>query len=419
MAGSKASLLADITPLRRSRHFRRLWLGLSVSGIGNQLTVVAVSVQAYLLTGSTFMVGLIGLVQLAPTLIGSLGGGALADAADRRRVLVVAQLMLAATSVSLAVNAMLPHPRLWVLFVASGAAAAFQGLDYPTRLAILPMLLEPEDLSAGFALQSVVTNTAMVVGPALAGLLIAKVSIGAVFVIDACSYGAVLTAALLLPALPVAGGGTPMTFRSVLDGIRFVRAERLLLASFGIDLIAMTFGMPKAVFPALGLRLYHGGATAVGLLYAAPGAGALLGSLVSGWAAHAAAKARALVLCMLVWGASITVLGVVPVLWVGLVMLALAGLADTYGTVFRVSILQQTTPEHMQGRLGGLFFAAAVAGNRLGDGESGVAAAIGGPQFAVWSGGLACIVGTVLTVWRVPLLWRRPAEEPAVVAAVS
>jgi MFS family permease len=183
------------------------------------------------------------------------------------------------------------------------------------------------------------------------------------------------------------------------------------MATFGIDLVAMTFGMPKAVFPALGIRLFHGGAGTVGLLFAAPGAGALLGSLLSGWTGRVHAQARALVLCMVGWGGAIVVFGVVDVLWIGLVMLAIAGASDVFGTVFRVSILQRQTPDHLQGRLSGTFFAAAVAGNRLGDGESGLAATLGGPQFAVWSGGLACLIGTALVTWRVPALWKKKDAE--------
>jgi MFS family permease len=228
--------------------------------------------------------------------------------------------------------------------------------------------------------------------------------------VDVVSYGASLTAALLLPRLPPAAGGTPTSFRSVMDGLRFLRSEQLLMATFGIDLVAMTFGMPKAVFPALGIRFFHGGAGTVGLLFAAPGAGALLGSLLSGWTGRVRSQARALVFCMFGWGGAIVVFGLVNVLWVGLVLLGIAGASDVFGTVFRVSILQRQTPDHLQGRLSGTFFAAAVAGNRLGDGESGFAAALGGAQFAVWSGGLACLIGTLLVTWRVPSLWRRNDE---------
>jgi MFS family permease len=400
------SLLADIGPLRRCQPFRRLWVGLLISSIGSQLTVVGVAFQAYILTHSTLVVGLVSLVQLAPTLVGAMGGGAIADSRDRRRLLILAQVMLAAASGGLAFNAFMPHPELWVLYVATSASAAFQGLDWPTRLALMPMILPAEDLSSAYALQSLVSSASVVVGPSVAGLVIARFGLGAVYTVDVVSYGASLAAAILLPSLPPTAGGTPTSFRSVLDGLKFLRSERLLMATFGIDLVAMTFGMPKAVFPALGIRFFHGGAGTVGLLFAAPGAGALLGSLLSGWTGRVRAQARALVFCMLGWGGAIVVFGLVDVLWVGLVLLGIAGASDVFGTVFRVSILQRQTPDHLQGRLSGTFFAAAVAGNRLGDGESGIAASLGGSQFAVWSGGLACLIGTMLVTWRVPRLWK-------------
>jgi MFS family permease len=414
------SVLADITPLRRHRNFRRLWFGLAVSGIGTQLTVVAVAYQAFTMTNSTAVVGLISVVCLLPTLVGSLGGGSVADSMDRRRLLILAQVLLALSSAGLAVNAMLPHPQLWVLFVASATTAAFQGIDWPTRLSVLPMIVPAEDLPNAYALQSVVNNVAVVAGPALAGLIIAAFGLGTVYLIDVVSFGATFAAAVLLPTLRPAGGTSP-SVRSVVDGLKYLTSQKLLAATFLLDLNAMVFGMPKAVFPALGTELFHGGAATVGLLYAAPGAGSLLASLLSGWVGDIRSQGRALVVCMLIWGGAIALFGVIPVLWIGLVLLAIAGGSDIIGGVFRVAILQKSTPQHMQGRLGGVFYAAAVSGNRLGDGESGLAAAIGGPQFAVWSGGLACIVGTVVLAWRIPALWHKeraggPAPGSVVVA---
>jgi predicted MFS family arabinose efflux permease len=315
---------------------------------------------------------------------------------------------------------MLPHPQLWVLFVASATTAAFQGIDWPTRLSVLPMIVPAEDLPNAYALQSVVNNVAVVAGPALAGLIIAAFGLGTVYLIDVVSFGATFAAAVLLPTLRPAGGTSP-SVRSVVDGLKYLTSQKLLAATFLLDLNAMVFGMPKAVFPALGTELFHGGAATVGLLYAAPGAGSLLASLLSGWVGDIRSQGRALVVCMLIWGGAIALFGVIPVLWIGLVLLAIAGGSDIIGGVFRVAILQKSTPQHMQGRLGGVFYAAAVSGNRLGDGESGLAAAIGGPQFAVWSGGLACIVGTVVLAWRIPALWHKeraggPAPGSVVVA---
>jgi MFS family permease len=196
-----------------------------------------------------------------------------------------------------------------------------------------------------------------------------------------------------------------MGLRSMTEGFRHLTGERLLSATYLIDLNAMIFGMPRAVFPALAVHLYGGGAGVVGLLYAAPGAGALLGSLVTGWTARVRHQGRAIAACVVVWGGTIAIFGVVPVLWVGLALLAVAGAADVISAVFRQNVQQRAVPDHLQGRLSGTFFAVVAGGPRLGDLETGIAAAIGGPEFAVWSGGLACVVGVGVLLWRVPELW--------------
>jgi len=373
--------------------------------MGTQLTLVAVSFQAYTLTRSTLVVGLIGLVQLLPLLAGALWGGTLADAMDRKRVLVLTQVAMAAAVGGLVVNASLPHPAVWPLFVCTAAGAGFQGVDWPARRAALPMLVDERDVTAAIALQTTIQQLALVAGPALAGVLIATIGLGAVYGIDVATYAVALVAALLLPALVPRGGGTPMGLRSMTEGFRHLRRERLLSATYRIDLNAMIFGMPRAVFPALGVGLFGGGAGTVGLLYAAPGAGALAGSLFTGWCSRVRHQGRAIAACVVVWGVTIALFGIIPVLWIGLSLLAMAGAADVVSAVFRQAVQQRTVPEHLQGRLSGTFFAVVAGGPRLGDAETGLAAAIGGPQFAVWSGGLACVIGVGVLIWRVPELW--------------
>jgi MFS family permease len=398
--------IVDINPLRKYRDFRRLWAGQMVSGMGSQLTLVAVSFQAYGLTHSTLIVGLIGLAQLVPLLAGALWGGTLADAMDRKKVLVLTQVSMATAVAGLVVNASFSHPAVWPLFVCTAANAGFQGIDWPARRAALPMLVDHDDVTAAIALQTTIQQLAFVVGPALAGVLIAAAGLGAVYGIDVATFGVALVAAVLLPSLVPSGGGTPMGLRSMAEGFRHLRKEKLLSATYWIDLNAMIFGMPRAVFPALGVGLFGGGAGAVGLLYAAPGAGALVGSLFTGWCGRVRHQGRAIAACVVAWGATIALFGIVPVLWIGLVLLAVAGAADVVSAVFRQAVQQRAVPEHMQGRLSGTFFAVVAGGPRLGDAEAGVTAAIGGPQFAVWSGGLACLVGVGVLLWRVPELWR-------------
>ena len=349
---------------------------------------------------------MISLAQLFPLLAGAILGGTLADARDRKWVLVGAQLAMAVAVAGLVVNASLPHPVLWPLFVCTAATAGLQGIDWPTRRAALPMLVGEEDVTAAIGLQTSVGQLALVAGPALAGMLIATIGLSAVYSIDVATYGVSLLAVLLLPPLVPEGGGTPMGLRSMAEGFRHLRGQRLLSGTYWIDLIAMIFGMPRAVFPALAGHLYGGGAAVVGLLYAAPGAGALVGSIFTGWCSTVRHQGRAIVFCVLIWGVTIALFGVVPVLWIGLVLLGLAGGADLISGIFRQAVQQRTVPEHLQGRLSGTFFGVAAGGPRIGDLETGVAAAIGGPQFAVWSGGLACVVGVVVLVWRMPELWR-------------
>ncbi len=374
--------------------------------MGSQLTLVAVSFQAYGLTHSTLVVGLIGMAQLVPLLAGALWGGTLADAIDRRKVLVLTQVAMAAAVGGLVVNASLPHPAVWPLFICTAAGAGFQGVDWPARRAALPMIVDAQDVTAAIALQTTIQQLALVAGPALAGVLIAVIGLSAVYGIDVATYAVVLVAALLLPALVPSGGGTPMGLRSMAEGFRHLRNEKLLSATYWIDLNAMIFGMPRAVFPALGVGLFGGGAGVVGLLYAAPGAGALVGSLFTGWCSRIRRQGRAIAACVAVWGVTVALFGVIPVLWIGLTLLALAGAADVVSAVFRQAVQQRTVPEHLQGRLSGTFFAVVAGGPRLGDAETGLAASLGGPQFAVWSGGLACVIGVVVLLWRTPELWR-------------
>lgn len=404
-------LLADITPLREHRDFRRLWLGQLVSSMGSQLTIVGVAYQAYRLTHSSLVVGLVSLAQLGPLLVGSLLGGSVADATDRRRLLLVTQVVLGGASLGLAVNAAFSRPALWPLFVCTAFAAGVQGVDWPARKAALPMIVPTRDLPSALALQQILMQTAMVVGPALAGLLIARAGLSVVFGIDVATFAAALVAVALLPPLVPAGGGTPAGLTSIREGLGYLRGQRLLASTFWIDLDAMVFGMPRALFPALGTGLFGGGAATVGLLYAAPAAGALVGALLTGWVAGVRRQGRAVVIAVTVWGAAIAAFGVVPILGVGLALLAVAGAADVVSAVFRNAILQTTVPEHLQGRLSGMFIAVVSGGPRLGDAEAGAAAALGGTQFSVVSGGLACVLGVGVLVWRAPELWRYDATS--------
>jgi MFS family permease len=408
-------VLVDIGPLRRHGGFRRLWTGQLIAAVGSQLTVVAVSYQTYQLTGSTAMVGLVSLGQLLPLLAGSVLGGPLIDAWDRRKVLLVTQGLLAAGCAGLAVNAALAHPLLWPMFACTAESAAFQGVDWAARRASLRGLVPPTDLAAALSLQSVAFQSTQVIGPAAAGLLIAHAGFALVYWLNVASFGVAFLAVARLPALRPHGGGQKAGLASLAGGIRYLRSSRPLAGSFLIDLGAMVFGMPRALFPALAVTVFHGGATTVGYLNAAPGLGALIGSVLTGHIGRVRRAGRAVAFCVAGWGLAITGFGLVTWLPAALVLLVLAGAADVISSVFRMMIVQHTTPDAVQGRVNSLVFAGLQGGPRLGDAESGMAAAIAGPQVAAWSGGLLSVAAAAVTCWAIPEFWRY--RSPAAVAA--
>lgn len=400
MAGRR--IFIDLSPLRRFRSFRRLWLGQLVSQLGSQLTVVAIPYQVYLLTHSSLDVGLVSLAQLGPLLVGSLLGGSAADAVDRRRLLGLTQVVLALFSAGLAVNSSGGHPALWPLFVLSAASAGFSGMDITTRAAAIVSLVDTQSLVSANVLRQLLIQVATVVGPAAAGLLIARVGVSTVYWIDVASFAAALVAVFGLPSLRPVGGGTRAGLRSVAEGLRFLRGRQALQGTFVVDLDAMIFGMPRALFPALGLNQFHGGAAAVGYLYAAPGAGALLGAVLTGWASRVRRVGRAVLVAVAVWGLAIALFGFSAWLPLALVLLAVAGGADVISAVFRSTILQLETPDRLGGRLFAIQTAVVTGGPRLGDAEAGAVAALAGVQASVVSGGMACLIGVGIIAWRLP-----------------
>lgn len=390
-------LLVDVAPLRESRAYRLLYGGQLVSFLGRQLTVVAVPVQVYDLTRSSLAVGMTGLVSLVPLVAFSLAGGAIADAVDRRRLLIAANLALAATSAGLALNAHRGSDALlWPIYVLGALNAGFSGVELPTRNAVTPRLIRPELLPAAAALSQIMIQIGQVAGPAIAGPLIGGVGLAAAYWVDAATFGVAVAALFLLQPLPPEGGGTRPSVASVREGLRFLRGRRVLQASFAIDVNAMVFGMPRALFPALAEGTFGGGPTTVGLLYAAPGAGALVGALASGWVGAVRRQGRAVNVAVVVWGAAIALFGLTSSLPLALGLLAVAGAADVVSAVFRNTILQTTVPDALRGRLSAIHIAVVTGGPRLGDAEAGAVAALTSPRFSVVSGGLACVAGVAV-----------------------
>ncbi len=404
-------LVIDTSPLRASRQFRLLMIGQVFSLIGNNFIAVAVPFQVYLLTHSSLLVGIVGLVQAVPLLAGMLAGGALADAMDRRRVLVVTRLALAVVGVGLALNAGADRRGLWLVFALIAANAAFTGLGGPARSAPIAAMVGPGLLPAASALNATSHQVGAVAGPALAGLLIARAGVAAAYWVDVASLALQLLTLAMMRPIPPGQGGRPAGLASVIEGLRYVRRQPLLCGLLLVDLNAMVFGMPRALFPALGTGLFHGGADTVGLLYAAPGAGALLGAATSGWVSRVRRTGLAVVAAVVLWGAAITAFGLVPWLGVALPLLALAGFADVVSEVFRTTLMQLSAPDGLRGRVVALWQAQVTGAPNLGDTEAGAVAALTTPQVSVVSGGLACIAGAILLAWLIPQLRRASTAE--------
>jgi MFS family permease len=411
--GLGSHILLDLTPLRRSGDYRKLITGLGVSVLGNQLTTVAVPFQVYAITRSSLVVGLVSLAQLFPLIFGSLLGGSLVDAVDRRKILIVVETTGALGSAALALNADL-GPQLWPLFVFPAVTAALSGIDSSARNAMLPRLVGMELLPASNAIFQSLFQTGAIVGPAVAGLLLAGAGVHLIYWIDAVSFLLAVSAVLTMspqpaPALETAGtAGQPGTaparpgWRSTVEGLRFVRRSQPVQGAYLIDVNAMVFGMPRALFPALAATVFGGGATTVGLLYSAPGVGALLGALTSGWVGRIRRQGLAVVCAVLVWGLSIAGFGVAHWLPLALVLLAVAGWADVLSAVFRNTIIQFAGPDGMRGRLMGVQMAVVAGGPRLGDLEAGAVATAFGDTVSVVSGGLACVAGALVVAWALP-----------------
>jgi len=411
--------VVDVAPLRDSRQFRLLFLGQLVSFVGRQITVAAAAYQVFQLTRSTFLVGLLSLAQLGPLLVLSLVGGSLADAMDRRRLLLVLQVLLAATSVGLAVNAGLDAPAVWPLFVLTAASAGLSAVDNPTRSAAVPGMVVAAQLPAALALGQIIMQSGLALGPLLAGVVIAKVGVAAAFWVDTVTFGvAILTLVLMHPMAPE-GGGTRMGFASVAEGFRFLRGRRALQGTFVIDVNAMVFGMPRALFPEMASRVFGGGAVTFGALSAAPGVGAIVGALFSGWVGRVHRQGRAVLVAVGIWGLAIAVFGATSFLPLALVMLAVAGTADMVSAVFRNSILQLTVPDRLRGRLSAVHIAVVTGGPRVGDLESGAVASLTNPQVSAVTGGLACVAGVAVIGRAIPALGRWTADRAEVEATTT
>ncbi|HEY9476286.1 MAG TPA: MFS transporter [Mycobacteriales bacterium] len=404
------ALALDVRPLRTVA-FRRLWLGQGVILVGSQMTFVAVPVQVYDITHRSLYVGLTSMVALVPLVVFGLLGGAIADAVDRRILLLVTGAALAVVSAGLWAQALLSGGRnIYLLWALVAVQSALVAINSPARSAVIPRLVSDEQVPAANALNQIVTNTGVVAGPLLAGLIIQHVDLAWTYLVDASSFFVALYTLLRLPPLPPERNGA--TGRaSVLEGLRFLAGRRILLMTFLVDINAMVFGWPRALFPELAKARY-GGMSALGWLYAAPALGALAVALFSGWLGRVNRQGLAVLVSVSLWGVAIAAFGITRTLPAAVLALAGAGAADMVSSVFRTSMLQLAAPDAMRGRLQGVFIVVVTGGPRLGDLRAGGVSALSSPTFSLVSGGVACVLGAVLLALAVPAFARYRARGP-------
>jgi MFS family permease len=395
----------DLSPLRDYPYFRRLWIGQSISFLGGEITIVAMPFQVYELTHSTLVLGLFSLTQLVPLLTLTAIGGAFADARDRRRLLLVTETAEALAVGGLAVNAALPHPSLGVLFVLATVASSCFSVGVSAMRALPARLVPEEAFVAASALDGIYYGIGGIAGPAIAGLLIKFFGLTSVYAIDSMSFVASLVAIVGLPAMPPLDEVTAPGLQAIREAFRFLVSQKAMLGFFVVDTNAMVFGMPIALFPAIADR-HFGDATLVGYLYAAPAAGALAASLMSGWAAHVRRQGVVVVVAASAWGAAIALFAFADRLWLALVLIGIAGFADQISAIFRNAMLLAMTPDGLRGRMIGVEFMQVASAPSLGNLEAGALASLTSIRFSVASGGILCIIGCVASALAFPALLR-------------
>ena len=414
-------LFVDLTPLRASKPYRRLWSAMGISNIGQQMTAVAVGLQVYELTDSSFMVGLVGLFQLIPLVGFGLYGGTLSDAFDRRLVGLISALGLWACSMGFLAQSYLGLQSVAVLYGLIAVQSGFFAVGNPARQAIIPRLVGRDLLPAANALGMLTWSVGFTIGPLLGGILVATSgTVTLPYLVDVVGFGVVVWAMWRLPKLPpivIPGDTIPRAgWAAVKEGFVFLKGKRNLQMTFYEDIIAMVFGMPRALFPAIAAQWYGGSvrdvATVLGLLAAAPALGALLSGVFSGPLGRVRWQGRAIVISIIVWGAAIAAFGGVRWLPLALLFLAIAGAADNVSAVFRATILQAATPDEYRGRLQGVFTVVVAGGPRLGDVEAGTVAVMFGETVSVISGGIACVLLAVGLARAVPSFWQYDAHHP-------
>ena len=407
-------ILADPAPLRLDRDFRLLWTGQAISTAGRLITSVVLPYQVYVLTQDLVMVGLLSLVQLVPILVFSLGGGAVADAVDRRRLLLGTNLGLAACSLVLVLLSLSAAPPVWALFAVAIVSAGLAAVDQPTRASALPRLVPRERLAAAIGMNQLVFNAAGVIGPAIGGVVLATAGIASAYLIDLVTYGAAITAVLMMAPIPPAAGASRASFRSIAEGLRYARRRPEIMATFVVDINAMVFGSPRALFPVLALEVFKVGPAGVGLMASAAGLGAFVAAVFSGWTTTVRHPGRAVLVAVAVWSLGITGFGLSGFSFpLALLCLAIASGADVISAMLRGAMVQLLTPDALRGRVNSINILVVTGGPRIGDAEASAVAAVIGPQWSVVSGGLLSLAGVGILALAMPAFARIDLRDDA------
>lgn len=407
-------MFLDLSPLRRHRDFRLVFVGQLVSAFGGFLTYVALPVQIYELTRSSWAVGMVGTVQLVPLAVTSLWGGAVADAIDRRKLLLYSEALLMLASLALTLNSTLERPSVVLLFVVAAFMSAVNGFHRPALESLTQKLVPLADLAAVSALSSLRNTGAAIAGPALAGVCIATLGLPFTFGVDAFSFALSLLALLLIQAMPPAENAPRADLSSIVQGLKYAASRPELIGTYVVDIVAMTFAMPVAIFPALATQF--GGASAAGYLYSAMSVGSLLVTLFSGWTRNVERRGAAVVIAAALWGVAIVGLGYASSLLSALTCLACAGAADMVSGLFRMTIWNETIPAELRGRMAGIEQLSYMSGPLLGNARAGFMAERFGLSRSIRWGGIVCVACVAACVPLLPAFWRyrRPHEARAV-----
>ena len=401
-------MFLSLAPLRKHRDYRLLYTGQLISAFGSMITYVAVPYQVFAITHSSFMVGMLGAAQLVPLLLFALWGGAYADAVDRRKLLIISELFLTGGSASLALNGVLAHPSVSLIFIVSAAMSACNGFHRPALDALTPRLVKREDLTAVSALISLRMSLSAIVGPALGGVCIGVLGFPGTYTLDVLSFFVSLISLAMIRSMPSDKASRP-GIHTIVEGLRYARSRPELIGTYAVDIVAMTFAMPIALFPAMAQS--WGGASAAGYLYSAMSFGSLATAVFSGWTSRVNRHGAAVIVAAAFWALAVVALGFAPSLIGALICLAIAGAADSVSTVFRGTIWNETIPSELRGRLSGVEMISYLSGPLLGNARAGWVATISTNKVSIVSGGLICFVGVLACIALLPAFWKYEAES--------